>query len=71
MDIRSVRREHCPAVKWAVMSTIDDVRRAEERVQRILDALRKTTALDPSRLSDELKKATEDYARAVRELKSP
>ena len=53
------------------MSSIEDVRSAEQRVQTILDALRKTNALDSTRLSDELKKATDEYAKAVRELNTP
>jgi len=52
------------------MSTIEEVRAAEKRVQRVLDALRRADALDPNRLSDELKKATDEYSRLVRELDS-
>ena len=52
------------------MSTIEDVRVAEKRVQTILDALKKAGALDPDNLAVELRKATDDYARAVRELNS-
>jgi len=54
----------------AAMSTIEEVRAAEKRVQKILDALKKADAQDPNHLSDELKKATDEYARAVRELNS-
>ena len=50
------------------MSTIDEVRAAERRVQMIVEALRKTAALDPSHLNEALKKATDEYAKAVREL---
>ena len=35
----------------------------------ILETLRKANAPDPNRLSDKLKKATDEYARLVRELK--
>ncbi len=51
------------------MSTIEEVRAAEKRVQQVLDALRKAGALDQNHVSDELKKATDEYARLVRELK--
>jgi hypothetical protein len=50
------------------MSTIEEVRAAEARVQDLLDALRKADAGDQNHLSDELKTATDEYARAVREL---
>ena len=52
------------------MSTIEDVRAAEKRVQTILDALKKAGARDPDNLAVELRKATDDYSRAVRELNS-
>jgi hypothetical protein len=52
------------------MSTIEEVRAAEKRVQKVLAALKKADAGDPNHLSDELKNATDEYARAVRELDS-
>ena len=52
------------------MSTIGEVRTAEKKVQEILDALKKAGAQDPNNLSTDLKNATDDYARAVRELNS-
>lgn len=52
------------------MSTIEEVRVAEKRVQMLVVALRQAPAHDPNRLADELKKATDEYARAVRELNS-
>ena len=52
------------------MSTIEEVRSAEKRVQKAVDALRKAPAQDPNHLADELKKATDEYARLVRELNS-
>jgi len=52
------------------VSTIEEVRAAEKRVQEILDALKKTGAQDPNHLSNELMNATDEYARAVRELNS-
>ena len=52
------------------MSTIEEVRTAEKKVQEVLDALKKAGAQDPDRLSADLKNATDDYARAVRELNS-
>jgi hypothetical protein len=53
-----------------VISTIEEVRAAETSVQKALDALRKAGALDPNHPSDELKNATDEYARVVRELNS-
>ena len=50
------------------MSTIEEVRAAEKKVQEILDALKKADARDANDLSAELQKATDEYARAVREL---
>jgi hypothetical protein len=52
------------------MSTIEEVRAAEKKVQEILDALKKAGAQDPHYLRTELKNATDEYARAVRELNS-
>jgi hypothetical protein len=52
------------------MSTIEEVRAAERKVQEVLAALKTAGAQDPNHLSDELKKATDEYARAVRELSS-
>jgi hypothetical protein len=52
------------------MSTIEEVRKAERRVQEALDALNKAIAQDANHLTNELKNATDDYARAVRELDS-
>ena len=52
------------------MSTIEEVRAAETRVQKVLDALKKAGAQDPNHLADELLKASDEYARAVRELSS-
>jgi hypothetical protein len=54
--------------KSLFMSTIEDVRAAEKRVQMISEALRKADALDPDHLGEELKKASDEYAKAVREL---
>jgi hypothetical protein len=52
------------------MPTIEEVRKAEKRVQEVLKALKKASAQDPNHLSTELINATDDYARAVRELNS-
>jgi hypothetical protein len=52
------------------MSTIEDVREAEKRVEEVLEALRRAGAQDPNHLSDELRNATDEYARAVRDLNS-
>lgn len=52
------------------MSTIEEVRAAETKVQEVWDALKKAEVEDLNHLSDELRKATDEYARAVRELKA-
>ena len=52
------------------MSTIGEVRAAETKVQEVLDALKKSDAQDASNLGVELQKATDEYAKAVRELKA-
>jgi len=52
------------------MSTIEEVRATEKKVQEILDALKKADARDTNNLGAELKDATDHYARAVRELSS-
>jgi len=52
------------------MSTIEEVRAAEKRVQQLVAALKQASAHDPNRLADELQKVTDEYARAVRELSS-
>ena len=51
------------------MSTIEEVRAAEKKVQEVLDALKKAGAQDPDHLGIELKNATDEYARVVRELR--
>lgn len=50
------------------MSTIEDVRAAEEKVQIILEALTRESASDSDNLRQQLRAATDDYAKAVREL---
>jgi hypothetical protein len=50
------------------MSTIEEVRAAEKKVQRVVDALKEAGAQDPKRLRAELMNATDEYARLVREL---
>jgi hypothetical protein len=52
------------------MSTIEEVRAAEKKVQEVLGALKKTGAQYANDLGTELKNATDEYARAVRELSS-
>jgi len=46
------------------MSTIEEVRAAEKKVQERVNALRQAGAQDPDDLSTQLKNATDDYARA-------
>lgn len=53
------------------MSTMEEVRAAEKRVQEILEALKHTGAEDPNHLCADLQQATEHYAAAVRELEIP
>jgi len=52
------------------MSTIEEVRAAKKRVEKVLEALKRARAQDPNHLSNELRNATDEYARAVRELNS-
>jgi hypothetical protein len=52
------------------MSTLEAVRAAEKRVEKVLETLKRVGAQDPNHLSDELRIATDEYARAVRELSS-
>lgn len=51
------------------MSTISEVRAAEKRVQEIVEALKQAGAQDPNHLLTELQQATDQYAKAVRELR--
>ena len=51
-------------------ASIEEVRAAEKKVREVLDALKKAGAQDPNHLSTELKNATDEYARGVRELNS-
>lgn len=51
------------------MSTLDEVRAAEKRMRELLERLKKARAADPENLKAQLKKATEDYAKAVRDLR--
>lgn len=51
------------------MSTIQDVRAAEKRVREILEALKQSGANNPENLNQKLMTATDEYAKAVRELK--
>jgi len=50
------------------MSTIEEVRLAEKKVRAIVEELRKEGAADPAHLNEQLRKATDEYAKAVREL---
>ena len=50
------------------MSTMDEVRAAEKRVQDLVRKLYDASASDPDRLHEQLRRATDDYAKAVREL---
>lgn len=50
------------------MSTISEVRAAEAKMKSILDALKTPEAEEPNYLDTELKCASDEYTRAVREL---
>lgn len=50
------------------MSTIEEVRAAEKRLQELVSALRRASAEDPDNLSAQLLTASDEYAKAVREL---
>jgi hypothetical protein len=50
------------------MSTINEVRSAEKRVRELLDVM-KRDPMSANGYADELRNATDDYTRAVRELK--
>lgn len=52
------------------MSTIQDVRTAEQKLQSILEELKRAGADDPQNLARKLTIASEEYAKAVRELNS-
>lgn len=59
-------------VRWrgrVVMSTIQELREAEKKVKEVLEALKNCGAHYPDELTLELQKSTDEYARAVRELK--
>ena len=49
-------------------TTIEQVREAEKRVQEILQELKKTGAADPENLQQQLRKASDEYAKTLREL---
>lgn len=49
--------------------SIEEVRAAETRVKKVLDALNKADARDANDLNAELTEATDEYAKAVRELR--
>jgi len=51
------------------MSTIQDVRAAEHKVELILEELKNLGASDQDNLRQKLVNATDEYAKAVRELK--
>ena len=50
------------------MCTINAVRAAEQKMKTILDALKTSNIEDPNYLGAELKSASDEYARAVRDL---
>ncbi len=50
------------------MSTINEVRAAEAKMKSVLDALQTTKSEESNYLDTELKCASDEYTRAVREL---
>lgn len=50
------------------MSTIQEVRAAEAKMNTVLEALKTAKAEEPNYLDTELKCASDEYTRAVREL---
>lgn len=50
------------------MSTIEEVRAAEKKLQELVNALRRAAANNPDNLNVQVKNASEEYARAVHEL---
>ena len=58
----------CPSEWGAVMSTMEDVRSAERRLEELLERLKRVGADDPNNLFGQLSKARDDYAKVVREL---
>ncbi len=50
------------------MSTMKEVRAAEAKMNSVLDALKTSKAEEPNYLDADLKCASEEYTRAVREL---
>jgi len=50
------------------MSTIDEVRAAELKMKSVLDAFKTAKSEEPNSLDTELKCASDEYTRAVREL---
>ena len=50
------------------MSTIQEVRAAEVKMKSVLDALKTAKAEEPNYLDAELRCASDEYTRAVREL---
>jgi hypothetical protein len=57
------------AQETSPISTIEEVRAAEKKVKEVLEGLNRVDSRDPKCVSSELKRPTDDYARAVRELK--
>lgn len=54
----------------AVKNVREHTLRVEADAQKLLEALKKTDARDSNDFNSELQKATDEYARAVRELNS-
>ena len=67
--IGSLRRGTLRGRVTRALSTINDLRAAEKRLQEILDAIQRSQTRDLARLSAELLEVTDDYTRVVGELR--
>lgn len=50
------------------MCTMNEVRSAEEKMKTILDNMKASKTEDPNYLGAELRSASDEYTRAIREL---
>jgi hypothetical protein len=58
---------HVAGLIGHVVPTLEDVREAEKKIKEILAALRKDDLLNSDDLREDLRRTTEEYAKAVRE----
>lgn len=60
--------EMCRSDGSAVMSTMEDVRTADRRLEELLERLKRVGADDPDNLFGQLRQARDEYAKVIREL---